>query len=407
MSRPARRLTAAAIPNLPPGTHGDPATVGLQLRVARRRDGQHRRSWLLRYKLRGSETRILLGHFPALSLVEARAAAQRLREHAAQGIDPKAATARRLAPRSEVAAPTGNPHSVAALVDSFLALHVRPRRKRPEYAEAMLRRDVVPVWGTRDARTIEPVEVLELLDGIVARGSPVVANRVAALLSQMFRFAIHRRLVGTSPVQLLFRPGGKERPRDRVLTDEELGVIVTDPKAAFRLNRTAHAAMILLLTGQRRGELAAARWKDIDFKARTWTIPPENSKTGRAHLVPLSAAALEHFAALRELAEGARFVMPNEGGTGPIEAKLLTRSVARCLPRLKKARVEPFTLHDLRRTCRTGLARLGVRPDIAERVLNHAVGGVAGVYDVHGYMDERRDALDRWAAHLAGLAKKP
>jgi integrase len=99
--------------------------------------------------------------------------------------------------------------------------------------------------------------------------------------------------------------------------------------------------------------------------------------------------------------------MPNEGGTGPIEAKLLTRSVARCLPRLKKARVEPFTLHDLRRTCRTGLARLGVRPDIAERVLNHAVGGVAGVYDVHGYMDERRDALDRWAAHLAGLAKKP
>jgi integrase len=407
MPRPARRLTASAIPNLPPGTHGDPATVGLQLRVSARRDGQHTRSFLLRFKLRGAETRILLGHFPELGLVEARAAALRLREHAAQGIDPRAATSRRLAPRTEAAAPTHNPHSVAALVDSFLALHVRPRRKRPEYAEAMLRRDVLPAWGARDARTIEPVEVIELLDGIVARGSPVVANRVAALLSQMFRYAIHRRLVASSPVQLLFRPGGRERPRDRVLTDQELRVIVADPQAAFRFNRTAHAAIILLLTGQRRGELAAARWKEIDLRARIWTIPPENSKTGRGHLVPLSAAALEHFAALRRLAGGARFVLPNIDGAGPIEAKLLTRSVARCLPRLKKSRVEPFTLHDLRRTCRTGLARLGVRPDIAERVLNHTVGGVTGVYDVHSYQDEKRDALDRWAAHLAALTKKP
>jgi integrase len=188
-----------------------------------------------------------------------------------------------------------------------------------------------------------------------------------------------------------------------VLTDDELRVILADPQDAFRFTRTAHAAMILLLTGQRRGELAAARWKEIDLRARTWTIPPENSKTGRGHLVPLSAAALEHFAALRRLADGARYVMPDAEGKGPIEAKLLTRSIARCLPRLKKLGVKPFTLHDLRRTCRTGLARLGVRPDIAERVLNHAVGGVAGVYDVHSYQDEKRDALDRWAAHLAAL----
>jgi len=405
MPRPARRLTSSAIANLPPGTHGDPATVGLQLRVSPRRDGKFTRSWLLRFKLRGSESRILLGHFPDLGLAEARSAAQRLREHAAQGIDPRAATTRRLQPRPDTPSPALSSHSIATLIDSFMELHVKPRRKRPEYAEAMLRRDVLPAWGTRDARTIEPVEVIELLDGIVARGSPVVANRVAALLSQMFRYAIHRRLVASSPVQLLFRPGGRERPRDRVLTDAELTVILADPQAAFRFNRTVHAAMILLLTGQRRGELAAARWKDLDLQARTWTIPPENSKTGRGHLVPLSAAALEHFAALRRLAAGARFVLPNIDGTGPIEAKLLTRSVARCLPRLKKARIEPFTLHDLRRTCRTGLARLGVRPDIAERILNHAVGGVAGVYDVHSYMDEKRDALDRWASHLEELRR--
>ena len=95
--------------------------------------------------------------------------------------------------------------------------------------------------------------------------------------------------------------------------------------------------------------------------------------------------------------------MPSAEGDAAIDPKLITRSVARCLKRLKRLGVERFSLHDLRRTCRTGLARLGVRPDIAERVLNHSPGRLIQVYDVYTYVDERRDALDKWAAFLEGL----
>jgi len=159
------------------------------------------------------------------------------------------------------------------------------------------------------------------------------------------------------------------------------------------------------LTGQRRGELALARWAEIDFKKRIWRIPDENSKNGRGHTVPLSAWAVQEFEALHRLARHNRYVLPNESSDGPMDPKLLTRGVARCLPRMKKMKIGEFTLHDLRRTCRTGLARLKIAPHIAERVLNHAQEKIPGTYDTHDYIDEKRDALDRWADHLQKLVR--
>ncbi len=262
---------------------------------------------------------------------------------------------------------------------------------------------MLPQWKGRDARTIEPHEVIELLDRIVDRGSHVMANRVAAILTQLFKFGIHRRIVKASPVQLLYRPGGKEKPRERSLADDELKAFLADPKAATRYERLAHALVVLLLTGQRRGELALARWRDVDLAAKTWTIPAENSKTGRGHVVPLSDWAVRELETLKQMAKKSAFVLPANGGSRPIDAKQLTRGVARCQTRMKKLGVDAFTLHDLRRTCRTGLARLKIAPHIAERVLNHAQEKIPGTYDVHDYLDEKRDALEKWAAHLAGL----
>jgi integrase len=267
----------------------------------------------------------------------------------------------------------------------------------------MLDRDVLPRWRGRDARTIKPHEVIELLDGIVDRGSPVQANRVAGVLAQLFKFGIHRAIVEASPVLLLYRPGGDEKPRERKLSEDELRILVRDPRAGARLHRTAHAIMVLLATGQRRGELIAAKWADIDFKARTWRIPDENSKTGRGHVVPLSALAVRELEALSRLANRSAFVMPDAEGSAPLDAKQLTRSLAKCQKRFKEIGIEPFTLHDLRRTCRTGLAQLKVAPHIAERVLNHAQAKIPGTYDVHDYLDEKREALDKWGAHLEAL----
>ena len=401
------RLVASRVAVLPPGTYTDPGQTGLQLRV-RAKTGGFSRTWLLRFKFKGEETRILIGHFPQTTLDSARGEARRLRELAAQGIDPRRARAR----RRERPAPLGvsadiaysDKHTVDYLVCEFVERYLRPHRKRPEWAEAILKRDVLPAWRGRDARSINPGEVVEMLDGIVARGSPVAANRAASLVSQLFRFGIHRRIVTTSPVQLLYRPGGKEKPRERVLSDEELAAFLRAPLTCTRYERLAHVITTLLLTGQRRGELAAARWAEIDLQARTWTIPDENAKGGRGHVVPLSDWAVQEFAALKREAEGSPSVLPAAPGADrPINAKQLSRSLAKCLGRFKARGIGAFTLHDLRRTCRTGLSRLKVEPHIAERVLNHVQPGVVGVYDRFAYIDEKREALKKWAAHLEGL----
>src|SRR5215472_17425464 len=103
------------------------------------------------------------------------------------------------------------------------------------------------------------------------------------------------------------------------------------------------------------------------------------------------------------MASGSRYVLPNLEGTGPIAAKYITRSVARCLKRFKRHGVAAFTPHDLRRTGRTGLARLGTKVHVAERVLNHAREGMEATYDVHDYIDEKREALEKWAKYLAAV----
>jgi integrase len=276
-------------------------------------------------------------------------------------------------------------------------------RKRPEYAEAILARDVLPEWTGRDVRTIEPVEVNTLLKKIKGRGSPVAANRTASLLTQLFKFAIHEQLLKTSPVQLLYRPGGKEKPRERVLSADELRAFLKDPLACTRFERLTHVIMVLLLTAARRGELAAAKWADIDLQAKTWTIPAETAKTGKARVVALSAWAVQEFKALRKIAGRSVWVLPAADGDGHVDAKLLTRGIAKNLKRFEKQGIADFHLHDLRRTARTGLSALKVAPHIAERVLGHVVPGMAGVYDVHAYEDEQREALDKWAEYLGSL----
>jgi integrase len=281
-------------------------------------------------------------------------------------------------PTDGKAAPA-NRYSIENLAEEFMRLHIRgaQKRMRPEYVKRVLDVDVLPIWKGRDARTIKPREVVELLDGIVQRGSRVMANRVAGVLSQMFRFGVHRDLVEASPVQLLYRPGGRERPKDRTLSDAEIKALLANLDEVLRSPRMASALRILLLTGQRRGELALARWRDIDFEAKTWIIPAAHSKTGIAHLLPLSAAAAQEFERLKRLADGGSHVMPTENGDAPSDPKLITRVVARNPKSLAEHGVRAFTPHDLRRTCRTGLAKVGVADAVAERILNHALPGMA------------------------------
>jgi integrase len=402
----ARRLTATRVLALPPGTYTDPGQAGLQLRVRATRHGPTR-TWLLRFKIRGTATQLSLGVYPNLTLEAARALAREYRGLLSQGIDPRDArpTASR-EPRTQNTAGLANAHSVDFLVQEFLQRYILPSGRNVAWIERMLDKDILPAWSGRDARTIRAREVIEVLDRIVERGSPIMANRVAAVLGQLFRFGIHRAIVADSPVKLLMRPGGKEKSRNRALSDQELRILVSDPQAGTRYSGLSHVLLLLLLTGQRRGELALARWREIDFDAAAWRIPDENAKT-RGHVVPLSGWALREFAILKRRARNAPWVLPSKQRNGPVDAKLLTRGIARCQQRFRELGIAPFTLHDLRRTCRTGMARLGIPPHIAERVLNHAQPKIPGTYDVHDYLEEKRAALDQWAAKQGSREPRP
>ena len=267
----------------------------------------------------------------------------------------------------------------------------------------MLRADVLPKWHWRDGRTITSREVIELLDKVVERGAPVMANNLAQMLGHMFKFAIHRGTLENSPVQLLYRPGGKPRRRKRVLSEEELRSFVTNIDSICRTKKRKHVLMVLLLTMQRRGELARAEWTEFDFDTGTWTIPASHSKNKREHAVPLTRWAIAELKSLKLLANGSRFVLPGKDPERHADPKLITRGVKRLLPRFLAYGIDAFVPHDLRRTGRTTLGRLKVSPFIGERVINHSKGVLEETYDLWDYFDEKRDALERLENYLLQL----
>lgn len=404
---PSKTMTAQRAASLPPGEYVVPGHKGLYLLVRERPARKDcSRTWLFRYSWGDKRTRMALGTLPGLTLAGAQAEARKHQDNIKAGIDPRRAIRRRQAASVDVPAVLNgeDPHSIESLANVFLERHIKVerKRKRPEYVERILRRYILSAWAGRDARSITSHEVLDLLDGIVDRGSPVMANRVAAVLTQMFKYGIHRRLVESSPVQLLFRPGGKESPRERTLSDDELQALLS-VKPMRRWARLHHAITLLLLTGQRRGELALASWSEIDFDKALWRIPGERTKTGKPSVVPLTAWAIRELKALQRLAGKSRWLFPN-GGDHPADPKLLTRNLARAQDRFGELGIEPFTLHDLRRTCRTKLSQLKIPPHISERILNHAPEKMVGVYDQYDYIDEKREALEKWAEHLRRLA---
>lgn len=368
------------------------------------------RSWWFRYHWRGVRKTITLGTYPALAIVAARNMARDARSLIDNGIEPTSAALvrKRAAPANDGETPSGR-HIIENVVAEFFTREIEPNRKRPADVKWQLNKHVLPEWRGRDVRTIKPKDVRELLYKIADRGTKVTANRVAATVTQLFLYAVERDYVESSPVQLLRRPGGREKPRQRALSDKELAAYLKDPTGATRYRRLSHVINALLLTAARRSELALAKWRDIDFSEKAWTIPKENTKNGVECIVPLSGAAVAEFVELKKLADaaGSRWVLPGADPSKHLEPKLLTRGVAKCQKRFKAIGfAEEFTLHDLRRTCRTGLARLKVPPHIAELCLNHTQKGIVGTYDVYAYLDEKREALEKWAAHVESLKKE-
>jgi integrase len=355
------------------------------------------RAFVLNYRLRSREHRFTIGAWPDWSALKAVREARNLRQRVDRGenpIDDRAAS-----PATA---------SVASLLDEFVARYVRnpkqPLRERTadEYESAFVRL-VKPRIGKLGIYEVRRSHIIKMLDEIEDVNGPVAADRTLAYVRKAFNwYATRDDQFNVPVVRGMARIKPKERARTRVLSDDEISVIWPELAKAGTFGALIKT---LLLTAQRRDEVAHMSCKEIASDG-IWTIPAERYKTKCANFVPLSKAALGVIAA-QPKHDNCDYVFPSRANTpysgfSKSKARLDKVVFAAMKKQAKKgAKVEPipnWTLHDLRRTAKTLMARAGVRPDISERVLGHVIAGVEGTYDRHSYADEKRDALEKLAA---------
>lgn len=344
----------------------------------------------MRYRSSGQSRKHTLGAFPTIDLKTARTLASKSLRAAAEGRDPGREKALQ---RSTV------PNSVDAVARQFIDLHCKRVNKRRtiESTQTLLDLHVLPRWRKRLIKDITRRDVLDLLDGIVTSGRPVAANRVLSAISKLFAWCMDRDIIASSPCAGV-KPPTLEQSRDRVLDDAELGKVW---RAADQLGGPYGALVkLLMLTGARRNEIASMEWNEINLEARLWTLPAARSKNGQPHHLPLSEPVIAVLQTLPRISD--RFVLSTDSRTAAGNFSQNRRKLDALLP----AEMPAWRLHDLRRSAASGMARLGVNLPVIEKVLNHvsgSFGGIVGVYQRHDFADEKRRALERWGAHVAGL----
>ena len=386
----AQTLTVRTIETIKPGRDrreiGDRHMPGLYLVL----QPSGAKSWAVRYRYAGIPRKHTLGQYPAIDLKSARSSCRHCEPLPKVGI----------LGREKVQERTAKADTVEAVARQFVERHCKPsnRPRTARETQRLLDLHVMPRWRGRLVRDIIRRDVLDLLDRVVDGGKPIAANRTLAAIRKMFNWAVARDIIAASPCAGV-KPPTAERSRDRVLTDQELRAVW---QAADKIGGTFGALVrLLILTGQRRDEVAGMRWSEIDLEGRRWTLGPERVKNNRPHEIPLSKPAIAILTALPRI--GNRFVLTSTGDAPSSGYSKGKRRFDSLLP----PDMPDWRLHDLRRTVASGLARLGINLPVNEKVLNHASGsfaGIVGVYPKHKFSEEKRRALDAWGAFVVGLA---
>jgi integrase len=282
---------------------------------------------------------------------------------------------------------------VEDLLEAFVAQRLAQNRSSSEISR-LLRREVGKPWAGRSIHEISKRDVVEIVAAIQQHGAPSAANKTLKSIKTFLRWCVGRAVIDQSPAEGVPLPA-KEIACDRVLDDGELARVAL---AARQIGGPYGGIVELLaLTGQRREEVAGLTWDELDLVQRVWTIPKARTKNAKAHVVYLSEQSLA--------------VLKRAGQRGPVVFSLLGTKPFQDFTRAKKmldrlSGVSGWRLHDLRRTCVSGMARLGVAPHVADKILNHQAGtisGVAAVYQQHEFLSERRAALELWAAHVSKI----
>lgn len=378
-------LTDAKIAGLKAPEHGqveiiDKTVPGLRVRIGK----SGKPSFIVRKRVGGKIKVVTLGQYgPRFTLSDARKAARTALSDLDAGKD--------VAPVKRGALTVKKLWTEYVLTKTGLRSHHEIIRTGEKH--------ILPELGDRMADAVTRGEITRFIDGIKA---PVMARLVHAQLSAFYTWALPRLdKLDSNPCRDAGRPA-KPKARDRVLTDTELATLWRIADAQAEPWRSA--VKLIILTGQRKSEVFEAARNEFDLKAGVWTIPAERAKNGATHIVPLSAPAKAILEGIAEV-EGSKLLFPAEGNPEN-PASGIGKAVARMRAGLRAELgddVPQWSLHDIRRTVATGLQRLGIRFEVTEAVLNHvsgSKGGIAGVYQRHNWADEKRTALDAWAAEL-------
>jgi integrase len=415
-----KRFTPAYIANLsaPQGKRidvFDPTLPSFGIRVSGKtpRKPGGKKSWFVFYRL-GKQKRLTFEPpYPTLGIAAARKKAGDALAMVSDGNDPAQAKAVAKAEAERAAADT-----VKAVVETFIRRHLEAKGRAPSYIDDTKRAfnlHVLPIWGSRPIGTITRRDVSTLLNGICDQGKPIAANRTLSAVRAMGNWALRQGLIEANPAALVERPG-TETKRERTLSADEIrGLWPAFDALGYPFGSFFAMALV---TGQRRDEVAGMKWSEIKPRPLpatdanvtplewVWVLEGDRTKSGRPHAVPLSPLAMTTLAGLPHLGVYVFTTTGDRPISGYSKAKAdLDRAVAETR---KKAKDLPsWTIHDLRRTCATEMARLGIGRLTISKILNHSDASITGVYDRFDYLPEKRHALDTWGAYLVDLTGPP
>ncbi len=306
----------------------------------------------------------------------------------------------------------------------FLDWHqhdVSRRLKHPQIPKRIYQKEIAPHIGKLALKDVNARDIRAIIHTVANSGRNATANDALMVCKQLFKHAIKLNLLDYSPAQAftMSDAGGQEKSRKRILSLDELDLLFTVlRKHRDQFVRENYLAIALLVhLGVRKGDLIAATWSEINFDTKLWRLP-DRGKTATAITIPLSATSLEWFAELKVRACESPYVFPSRRSSkrrGYISDDTLNHAIAKLFGQkvdskkqplanvLGDAGLEHFTVHDMRRTCRSLLASIGIPSHIAERCLNHKLKGVEGIYNRYDYLDERREALEKLADILAPI----
>lgn len=353
------------------------------------------KTWIYRYKIDDKKDYMIIGHYPEMSLAEAKKKFIDLRVIRRTGTNPKL-----VAMQEEDQAK----YTVKEFVLNWYTNYIERHRKQPEQIKQHINSDIIPSLGDIELQNIQTRHITKELDKIVKRGSPVHANKVLSTIKQAFNYAVSRGELSINPAANIRARdiGGQEKSRDRFLTLDEIKILweFLDSDLSAMSLQIKIALKLLLLTGVRFGELRIAKWSEFDFQNSMWTIPAKNTKTGIVMHVHLTELVISLLKELYNCSEG-EYVISGADGINALSDKALPKAVIRIQDRVN---IPQWTPHDLRRTFATQLGEaLNIDPVVIEKCLGHKMPKIMATYNKNEMLPQRKEALEKWSTLISNL----